>query len=249
MPAWDRALGDSLGGVYPPRRRPAPKPANTVGQHRATLTALRRRGDNMAVQNRTTTPPRWIHRSFRERLAFAIGFALTRSRDLWTDEIRSGRGFELGTISLPSDATMRFARHDAGSASGFGRSGCDRQAEFRRPWSCRPPRLLALVEPSDDAHEPLGPDPHLKRVLLHVDPLDPEPRCMDKQAEKIADQLRSALEWAGQQRPDQGHHAGRPYLQRSHTQQPGQPSRVGLCAEPRNGSAREPKVYGQVGEL
>ena len=93
------------------------------------------------------------------------------------------------------------------------------------------------------------PDPHLERMLLHVDPLDPERRCMDKQAEKLADQLRSALEWVEQQRPDQGHHAGRPYLQRSHTQQPGQPSGVGLCAESRNGSAHEPKVYGQVGEL
>jgi hypothetical protein len=34
--------------------------------------------------------------------------------------------------------------------------------------------LVALPEFRDEARRPLGPDPHLERVLLHIDPLDEE---------------------------------------------------------------------------
>ena len=33
-------------------------------------------------ENRSETLPRWTHRSFRQSLAFSIGFAVSRSRDL-----------------------------------------------------------------------------------------------------------------------------------------------------------------------
>jgi hypothetical protein len=63
------------------------------------------------------------------------------------------------------------------------------------PALCGMPRSRCLLpQLGHQAREPVGPDPHLEGALLHVDPLDPERRCMDKQAEKIANQLRSALE-------------------------------------------------------
>ena len=49
--------------------------------------------------------------------------------------------------------------------------GCDLELGLDPPPSCRLP-LVALPKFGHQARKPLGPDPHLKRVLLHVDPLD-----------------------------------------------------------------------------
>jgi hypothetical protein len=46
----------------------------------ATLTAAPRRA--FSSENRTRTCPAVDHRSFRDQLAFSVGFAVSRSRDL-----------------------------------------------------------------------------------------------------------------------------------------------------------------------
>ena len=100
--------------------------------------------------------------------------------------VPSGCGFEVGAISLPSGATMRLrpplrwkrigirtTSVVPSSRVSVGALGCCRRALSRRPGSCRYP-LAFLPKLSDQACQALRPDPHLERVLMHLDPLDEE---------------------------------------------------------------------------
>src|SRR5919106_4432800 len=82
-----------------------------------------------------------------------------------------GCGFEVGTIWLPSGATMRL--RPARRWKRIGMRMTSVEPSCLGPGSCRHP-LALLPQLANQAREILGPDAHLERVLLHVDPLDEE---------------------------------------------------------------------------
>jgi hypothetical protein len=93
-----------------------------------------------------------------------------------------------------------YAPRGAGNASGSARRAWCRRALSRRSESCRHAFAL-LPQLAHEARQSLGPDPHLKRVLLHVDPLNEElddPRLLGRErviSERIPPTARVQLAW------------------------------------------------------